>query len=76
MPRFAANLTMLFTELPMLERFAAAAAAGFMAFVLGFDKRELGAIGRFLREGLATARLLALLSSPDVVSEAAAEPDA
>ncbi|MDP5308935.1 hydroxypyruvate isomerase family protein [Paracoccus spongiarum] len=29
MPRFAANLTMLFTELPMLERFAAAADAGF-----------------------------------------------
>ena len=29
MPRFAANLTMLFTELPMLDRFAAAADAGF-----------------------------------------------
>lgn len=29
MPRFAANLSMLFTELPMLDRFAAAAAAGF-----------------------------------------------
>lgn len=29
MPRLAANLTMLFTELPMLERFAAAAEAGF-----------------------------------------------
>lgn len=29
MPRFAANLTMLFTELPMLDRFAAAAEAGF-----------------------------------------------
>ncbi|SCY73001.1 hydroxypyruvate isomerase family protein [Paracoccus tibetensis] len=29
MPRFAANLTMLFTELPMLSRFAAAADAGF-----------------------------------------------
>ncbi|THC45743.1 hydroxypyruvate isomerase [Massilia sp. Mn16-1_5] len=29
MPRFAANLTMLFTELPFLERFGAAAAAGF-----------------------------------------------
>jgi hydroxypyruvate isomerase len=29
MPRFAANLTMLFTELPFLERFAAAAEAGF-----------------------------------------------
>ena len=29
MPRFAANLTMMFTEVPFLERFAAAAAAGF-----------------------------------------------
>lgn len=29
MPRFAANLTMLFNELPFLDRFAAAAAAGF-----------------------------------------------
>jgi hydroxypyruvate isomerase len=31
MPRFAANLTTLFTELPFLKRFAAAAAAGFRA---------------------------------------------
>jgi hydroxypyruvate isomerase len=29
MPRFAANLTMLFNEMPFLERFAAAAAGGF-----------------------------------------------
>jgi hydroxypyruvate isomerase len=29
MPKFAANLSMLFTELPFLDRFAAAAAAGF-----------------------------------------------
>jgi hydroxypyruvate isomerase len=29
MPRFAANLSMLFTELPFLDRFGAAAAAGF-----------------------------------------------
>ncbi|MBV0891647.1 TIM barrel protein [Paracoccus sp. Z118] len=29
MPRFAANLTFLFTELPMLQRFAAARRAGF-----------------------------------------------
>lgn len=29
MPKFAANLSMLFTEVPFLERFAAAAAAGF-----------------------------------------------
>ncbi|MFC2969736.1 2-oxo-tetronate isomerase [Acidimangrovimonas pyrenivorans] len=31
MPRFAANLTMMFTELPFLDRFGAAAAAGFDA---------------------------------------------
>ncbi len=31
MPRFAANLTMLFGELPFLDRFAAAARAGFRA---------------------------------------------
>ncbi len=31
MPRFAANLTMLFTDLPFLDRFAAAHAAGFDA---------------------------------------------
>jgi len=31
MPKFAANLSMLFSELPFLDRFAAAAAAGFRA---------------------------------------------
>jgi len=34
MPRFAANLAYLFTERPLLERFAAAAAAGFQAVEL------------------------------------------
>ncbi|HBK3930202.1 TPA: hypothetical protein LH090_002731 [Salmonella enterica subsp. enterica serovar Dublin] len=28
MPRFAANLSMMFTEVPFIERFAAAAEAG------------------------------------------------
>lgn len=39
MPRFAANLTWLFTELPFLDRFAAAAAAGFQAveFLFPYD---------------------------------------
>lgn len=36
MPRFAANLTLLFTELPYLERFKAAADAGFQAVELLF----------------------------------------
>jgi 2-dehydrotetronate isomerase len=34
MPRFAANLAYLFTECPLLQRFAAAAAAGFKAVEL------------------------------------------
>ena len=39
MPRFAANLTMMFTELPFPERFAAAARAGFPAveFLFPYD---------------------------------------
>jgi len=36
MPRFAANLAYLFTERPLLERFGAAAAAGFKAVELQF----------------------------------------
>lgn len=36
MPRFAANLTILFTEMPMLERFAAAADAGFQGVEILF----------------------------------------
>ena len=36
MPRFAANLGHLFTERPLVERFAAAAAAGFAAVELQF----------------------------------------
>ena len=31
MPQFAANLTLMFTERPFLDRFAAAAEAGFRA---------------------------------------------
>ena len=39
MPRFAANVSMLFTEYPFLERFARAAAAGFTAveFLFPYD---------------------------------------
>jgi hydroxypyruvate isomerase len=44
-PRFAANLTMLFSELPFLDRFAAAEAAGFSGveylFPYDFDKADL-----------------------------------
>jgi hydroxypyruvate isomerase len=45
MPQFAANLTMLFTELPFMERFAAARAAGFDAveylFPYPYPKEDL-----------------------------------
>ena len=48
MPKFAANLTMLFNEVPFLERFAAAKAAGFEAveylFPYAYDKNELAAL--------------------------------
>jgi hydroxypyruvate isomerase len=47
MPRFAANLTMLFTEVPFLDRFALAAKAGFKAveflFPYPFPAAELKA---------------------------------
>jgi hydroxypyruvate isomerase len=45
MPRFAANLTMLFTEAPFLERFALAKTGGFKAveflFPYAFDAQEI-----------------------------------
>jgi hydroxypyruvate isomerase len=54
MPRFAANLSMLFTELPLIERFGAAARAGFKAVEILFpydhDPRELR--GELDRHGL------------------------
>ncbi|MDO5705652.1 MAG: hydroxypyruvate isomerase, partial [Paracoccus sp. (in: a-proteobacteria)] len=50
MPRFAANLTMLFTELPLLSRFAAARDAGFtgveMLFPYDLATRDLDRAAR------------------------------
>jgi hydroxypyruvate isomerase len=50
MPRYAANLTMLFTELPFLDRFAAAHKAGFCAveylFPYAYPKQELARLLR------------------------------
>jgi hydroxypyruvate isomerase len=47
MPKFAANLTMLFNELPFMQRFEVAAKAGFGAveylFPYAFDKKDLAA---------------------------------
>jgi hydroxypyruvate isomerase len=55
MPRFSANLSFLFTELPFLDRFAAAAHAGFraveFAFAYEYPPREIAA--RLAANGLA-----------------------
>ncbi len=40
MPRFAANLTLMFTEVPFLDRFAQAAEAGFEAVEFLFPLRS------------------------------------
>ena len=57
MPRFAANLSMMFTEVPFLDRFDAAAKAGFTAveFLFPYD-HPAEAIGeRLHRNGLTQA---------------------
>jgi hydroxypyruvate isomerase len=57
MPRFAANLTMMFTEVPFLDRFEAAARAGFTSveFLFPYD-HPAEAIGeRLRRNGLTQA---------------------
>ncbi len=57
MPRFAANLSMMFTEWSFLDRFAAAADAGFTAveylFPYAFDADDIA--GRLSRNGLTQA---------------------
>src|SRR6201988_5000641 len=57
MPRFAANLTMMFNEVPFLERFEAAAMAGFSAveflFPYQFHAKDVG--DRLHRSGLTQA---------------------
>src|SRR5437763_1132778 len=57
MPRFAANLSMMFNEVPFLDRFDAAAAAGFTSveFLFPYD-HPAEAIGeRLRRNGLTQA---------------------
>nr|WP_281980989.1 TIM barrel protein [Thalassorhabdomicrobium marinisediminis] len=62
MPRFCANLSMLFTEYPLLERPRAAAAAGFEAVEILFPYDENAAA---LGTALARAKLpLALINCP------------
>jgi 2-dehydrotetronate isomerase len=54
MPRFAANLTLMFTEWPFLDRFAAAAEAGFGAveFLFPYDHAPEEIAARLERHGL------------------------
>jgi len=54
MPRFAANLSFLFQELPFLDRFAAAASAGFRAveFMFPYDHPPAAVAQRLTAAGL------------------------
>ncbi len=54
MPRFAANLSMLFTELPFLDRFEAAASAGFkgVEFLFPYDYEADDLAARLKANGL------------------------
>lgn len=58
MPRFAANLSMLFTEVPLLERFERAARAGFRTVELQFPYEQPAAR---LRDRLVSNRLQMVL---------------
>ena len=58
MPRFAANLTMMFNEVPFLERFAAAKAEGFAAVEFLFPYEH---DGREIRSRLTDAGLVQVL---------------
>ena len=57
MPRFAANLTMMFNEVPFLDRFEAAATAGFTAveFLFPYDYPAVEIGERLQRHGLTQA---------------------
>jgi len=57
MPRFAANLSMMFNEVPFLERFDAAAKAGFTAveFLFPYDHPAQAVGERLQRNGLTQA---------------------
>ena len=61
MPRFAANLTMMFNEWPFLDRFDAAADAGFSAVEFLFPyEHSPDAIGRCLSRNRLTQALFNL----------------
>lgn len=54
MPKFAANLSMLFTELPFLERFSAAKAAGFegVEFLFPYEFEKAALVEQLRRHSL------------------------
>ncbi|RJE80084.1 hydroxypyruvate isomerase family protein [Paracoccus sp. JM45] len=62
MPRFAANLTMMFTELPMFERFTAAAEAGFEGVEILFPY-DLSAVELY-RASVKAGMQIALINAP------------
>jgi hydroxypyruvate isomerase len=57
MPRFAANLSMMFTELPFMERFGAARAAGFkgVEFLFPYEFEASALAGELKKHGLTQA---------------------
>jgi hydroxypyruvate isomerase len=57
MPKFAANLSMMFTEVPFAERFAAAARAGFkgVEFLFPYELTPTDAAARLRDNGLVNA---------------------
>ena len=76
MPRFAANLAFLFTERPLIERFGAAAAAGFPAVELQFpyDHAPSAIRAQIERHGLTQLGLNTALGGRDGDSGLAAVP--
>ena len=76
MPRFAANLAYLFTERPLIQRFAAAAAAGFKAIELQFpyDHAPSAIRAEIERHGLTQLGVNTAVGSRDGDSGLAAVP--
>jgi hydroxypyruvate isomerase len=76
MPRFAANLAYLFTERPLIERFGAAAAAGFKAVELQFpyDHAPSAIKAEIERHGLTQLGLNTALGAREGDSGLAAVP--
>lgn len=62
MPRFAANLTFLFRELPFLERFEAAAEAGFLGVEVLFPYDD--AVSEITRRLKRTGLAMVLINAP------------